>query len=58
MMFERFWRKDQVRTTGNHAGLDLSLVKTLADLLNLKIKPSLRDGSRFTLSLSGLMPAM
>ena len=58
MMFERFWRKDQVRTTGSHAGLGLPLVKALADLLKLKIKPSLRDGSRFTLSLSGLMPAM
>lgn len=58
MMFERFWRKDQVRTTGSHAGLGLSLVKALADLLNLEIKPSLHDGSRFTLSLSGLVPAM
>jgi signal transduction histidine kinase len=58
MMFERFWRQDQVRTTGNHAGLGLSLVKALADLLNLEIKPSLHDGSRFTLSLSGLVPAM
>ena len=58
MMFERFWRKDQVRTTGNHAGLGLSLVKALADLLRLEITPSLHDGSRFTLSLSGLTPAM
>jgi len=58
MMFERFWRKDQVHTTGSHAGLGLSLVKALADLLDLKIKPSLHDGSRFTLSLSGLKPAV
>ena len=54
MMFERFWRKEQVRTGGNHAGLGLSLVKAPAELLNLKVKPMRDAGSRFTLSLSGL----
>jgi len=54
MMFERFWRKDQVRTTESHAGLGLSLVKALAELLNLKIKPTMDDGSHFALFLSGL----
>ena len=57
MMFERFWRKEQVRTGSNHAGLGLSLVKALAELLNLKVRPALDAGSRFTLSLSGLNPA-
>lgn len=57
MMFERFWRKQQVRTGSNHAGLGLSLVKALAELLNLKVRPMLDAGSRFTLSLSGLVPA-
>lgn len=57
MMFERFWRKDQVRAEGNHAGLGLSLVKALAEILNLRIKALLDAGHRFTLSLSGLAPA-
>ncbi len=54
MMFERFWRKDQVRSEDNHAGLGLSLVKALADLLKIRISPTLDTGSRLTLSLSGL----
>ena|GEM_PF-610889 len=54
MMFERFWRKDQVRSEDNHAGLGLSLVKALADLLKIRISPRLDTGSRLTLSLSGL----
>lgn len=57
MMFERFWRKDQVRAEGSHAGLGLSLVKALAEVLNLRVKPLLDAGHRFTLSLSGLVPA-
>ena len=57
MMFERFWRKDQARTDGSHAGLGLSLVKALADVLNLKIKPLIDARHRFTLSLSGFVPA-
>jgi signal transduction histidine kinase len=56
-MFERFWRKDQARTTGSHAGLGLSLVKALSELLGLKVKPALDGGSRFSLSLQGLAPA-
>lgn len=58
MMFERFWRKEQVRTGSNHAGLGLALVKALAELLNLKVRPMLDAGSRFTLSLSGLSSAL
>ncbi len=54
MMFERFWRKDQVRSEDNHAGLGLSLVKALADLLKIRISPTLDTDSRLTLSLSGL----
>ena len=53
-MFERFWRKEQARTGSNHAGLGLSLVKALAELLNLKVRLMLDASSRFTFSLSGL----
>ena len=55
-MFERFWRKDQARSEGSHAGLGLSLVKALSDLLKLRIRPALERGSRFSLSLHGLSP--
>lgn len=57
LMFERFWRKDQARTGGHHAGLGLSLVKALADVLNLRINPLLDANKRFTMALSGLTRA-
>ncbi len=56
LIFERFWRKDQARSGGHHAGLGLSLVKALADVLNLKIHPLLDSKKRFTMAVSGLMP--
>jgi two-component system sensor histidine kinase QseC len=52
MMFERFWRKDEARTGGRHAGLGLSLVQALADILSLKINSVLDRGRRFTIMLS------
>lgn len=57
VMFERFWRKDQSRSGAGHAGLGLSLVKALSEVLNLNIKSLLGKGSRFTVSLSGLTTA-
>ncbi len=57
LMFERFWRKDQARSGGHHAGLGLSLVKALAEVLHLKIDPLLDSQKRFTMALSGLAPA-
>ena len=57
IMFDRFWRKDQARSGSGHAGLGLSLVKALADVLNINIHPLLTKDSRFTLSLSGLAVA-
>jgi len=57
VMLERFWRKDQSRTGGRHAGLGLSLVKELATVLNLRIRSLLDSGSHFTLTLSGLARA-
>lgn len=56
LMFERFWRKHQVNTGDSHAGLGLSLVKSLSELLGLNLKPLLDADHRFTLSLSGLAP--
>jgi two-component system sensor histidine kinase QseC len=37
-MFEAFWRKDAVRTTGSHAGLGLTLTQSLAKVLNLALR--------------------
>lgn len=52
LMFERFWRKDEARTGGRHAGLGLSLVQALADILSLKISSVLDSSRRFSIMLS------
>ncbi len=52
-LFDRFWRKDAARTSGDHAGLGLSLVKALADALNLKVSPRLGQDKAFEIELSG-----
>ena len=57
MMFERFWRKEQVNQEGHHAGLGLALVKALAELLNIKISPKLDGQGRFTMVMQGLPAA-
>lgn len=51
-MFERFWRKDEARTDGRHAGLGLSLVQALADTLSLKVSSVLDKSRRFSIMLS------
>ncbi len=56
LMFERFWRKDEARAGGRHAGLGLSLVKALADILSIKISSALDTSRRFTIMLSELQP--
>lgn len=55
-LFDRFWRKDAARTGGHHAGLGLSLVKALADVLKLKLIPVL-ENKVFTIRVSGFVPA-
>jgi two-component system sensor histidine kinase QseC len=57
LMFERFWRKDQARTGGQHAGLGLSLVKALTEVLNLEIRAWFDTDHRFTMTLSDLRSA-
>ena len=57
VMLERFWRKDQSRTGRGHAGLGLSLVKELAQLLGIQIRLDLRGGSRFSVSFAGFEAA-
>lgn len=42
-LFEAFWRKDAVRTTGSHAGLGLTLTQSLAKVLGLGLRAELGD---------------
>ena len=53
LLFERFWRKDLVRTSEHHAGLGLALVKSLAELLQFEVSTYLIN-QRFQISLTGL----
>lgn len=57
VMLERFWRKDQSRTSRGHAGLGLSLVKELGQLLGMAVELGLDSHSRFSVTLSGLKKA-
>jgi signal transduction histidine kinase len=50
-LFDRFWRKDKARSEVNHSGLGLSIVKALADLLKIELKPELLDGNWFRMQL-------
>jgi signal transduction histidine kinase len=57
LLFERFWRKDQARTGGRHAGLGLSVVKALAEVLDHRIIPRIDRQGRFTVTLSDILAA-
>lgn len=50
-LFERFWRKDASRTGYGHAGLGLSLAKSLASLLGDDLTGSLTPGPTLELRL-------
>lgn len=53
LLFDRFWRKDRVRARGHHAGLGLSLVKALADLLCVRVSLDFKSDREFQVTLSG-----
>ncbi len=53
LMFDRFWRKDAARTSGEHVGLGLSLVQTLTQALDLTIEVDL-DTGMFEIHLANL----
>ena len=53
-IFDRFWRKDPARTTGGHAGIGLSLVKSYTECLNMIVKVSIVDDNMFTIRLSNI----
>jgi len=50
-ILERFWRKDAARTGGRHAGLGLSIVKLLADILGIQMTAELSTDKVFTVVL-------
>ena len=43
-MTARFWRKDAARSESRHAGLGLSIVKALSDLIGIGFRLGLTDG--------------
>jgi len=53
-IFERFWRKDSARTTGEHPGIGLSLVKAYAECLNMNVTASISDDKLFSIRLSNI----
>lgn len=57
LMFERFWRKDQARTKGRYAGLGLSLVQALGEIMNLTVMPELAPDGLLTMTLRGFESA-
>ena len=50
-LFEPLWRKDAARTNRWHAGIGLSLVKALAERLDLTVTPTLTDNRDFQIEV-------
>jgi signal transduction histidine kinase len=50
-LFEPLWRKDRARTERVHAGLGLTLVKSLADVLGLEIRAEITHPSVLQMTL-------
>lgn len=50
-LFDRFWRKEAARSEVNHSGLGLSIVKALADMMNIDIQTKLLDDKWFQMHL-------
>ncbi|GAB4331751.1 MAG: ATP-binding protein [Candidatus Abyssubacteria bacterium] len=53
-LFEPFWRKDKVRSSGDaHSGLGLALVQSLAEVLGFTVNARLTTPTLLTITLSG-----
>jgi signal transduction histidine kinase len=52
-MFDRFWRGDKARSSGQHVGLGLSIVSAFADLLKYKVEASLSQFSSLMVTVEG-----
>ena len=53
-IFDRLWRKDNSRTSSLHTGLGLALVKSHAELLNLKASASIIENNSFEFKLENI----
>lgn len=53
-IFDRFWRKDTTRTQRGHAGLGLTLVKSLSDFLGFDVNCEITESSIFSIRVAGL----
>jgi len=53
-IFDRLWRKSKSRSSSEHSGLGLSLVKAYCKLLGLKITTQLSDEKKFTVRIENL----
>jgi len=54
LVFDRLWRKSKSRSSSEHSGLGLSLVKAYVELLGLKITIELSKDNTFTASIDNL----
>jgi two-component system sensor histidine kinase QseC len=52
-LFERFWRKEQARSGGLHAGMGLSLVRSFARVLGWEVTARLESGAMLAIRVSG-----
>ncbi len=50
-VFDRFWRKDTVRSDRSHVGLGLSIGRGLCDLLGVRLNVELSEGRLFKASM-------
>ena len=53
-LFDRFWRKQTARTSGRHAGLGLSLVKSLSEVCKWHVQAELPEARRFRIRIDGI----
>ncbi len=53
-LFDRFWRKDTVRSPSSHIGLGLPLTLSIARILGLELSASLNSNSKIVFTLSNL----
>lgn len=58
LLFNHMWRKDSARTSDQHAGLGLALVKAYAEILGIKVNLQLSNhNSIFRVTLSNIRTA-
>jgi signal transduction histidine kinase len=53
-IFDRLWRKNKARSSSDHSGLGLSLVKAYVDVLNLNLKAELTGDNRFIITINNI----